>query len=333
MTNLSKTLLFLSFTFTLVACKPTPVIIQEPPQNKTTHGNKDDNYYNTIKRNDTDRADVLKDIRDRYSGSTCDELDRKDSDKRTCEKQCDDMYQTRTARKDCEELEVSLIEDLFDLFEILEEADDLDELKVLDYSLFDVYLNVSISGLVKIADRYSENEAEDFLLWVLENELVLDIFRKEDKEHDIFESILAKFDSQYNTANLNTTFTKKLKGSELMQIAIQNEESSMHAWFLDFINEKNEACDDDTETKDCFQIYCRIGDELDKDDKGDWSEFPEFEDYLKEIISDKVNSKHADSSDGEKYNRTGWSYGRHGIEDLGDLSDDWVNDLCHGLTK
>ena len=318
MTNLSKLLLFLSFIFTLVACKPDPVIITTKP---TT-----DEYKNIKKAKD--RKEILEDITKSYKGSPCNELDRKDKNKRKCEEQCKDMFGTITSRKECRKLKVSLIKDLYDQFKILEEADDLQD---INSRLFEVYLNVSISGLSKIADRYSDNEAEDFLFWVLKNETILNIFRKEDNNHIMFEKILKKFDSNYNTNSLNTTFSKKLEGSELIEIAIRNSESQMMTWFLDFINDKNEACDKDTETKDCFEIYCKIGDELSEDDKAEWLEVSEFEDYLKDIISKKVNSRNADSSNAKRYNRNGWSYNRQGIEEFSDLSDDWVSDLCQDL--
>ena len=222
---------------------------------------------------------------------------------------------------------MSFIEDLFEIYENLEEANDLKDINI---KLFEVHLNISISGLEKVINRYSSKESENFLIWLIENADALTIFEKEDRGYEALESLFQQFDSDYNEDTLYTAFTEKLDGDELMQIAIFNRDNTVLEWFMDYINEKNPACDKDPETRDCFEIYCKIGVEIDRDARDDWLKFEEFEDYIERIINERVNSRDADSSDSEKYNSSGWRYGRSYIKNITDL-DDWVDDLCHGI--
>jgi len=143
----------------------------------------------------------------------------------------------------------------------------------------------------------------------------------------LLESLFKSFDDNYNRGNIYDTFTKNLDGDDIMEIAIL-EGDEVVEWFMDFINEKNKACEDDTETRACFKVYCKIGDELDEDTRDDWSDIDEFEDYLEDIIDEKVNSR---QGEGTNRNSTGWIYGNKNIEGLNDLSNDWVRELCHGL--
>ena len=57
--------------------------------------------------------------------------------------------------------------------------------------------------------------------------------------------------------------------------------------------------------------------------------FDEFEGYIEDIVDNKINSEQ-----GTRPNRgTGWKYGDgdNQFKDVGDVSDDWVKDLCGGL--
>lgn len=321
-----KTLLFLIAVFSIGACSPP---INPNPAAQPERDVRTEEEYEERKRRDEDRNDIIQRERDRYSGQTCEELDRGD-DRRAkddCEEKCEDMYFTRGDRHDCEELEVSFIEDLFEVYENLKDADDLEDISI---NLFEAYLNISISGLEKVINRYSSKESEDFLIWLIDNTDALRIFEKEDRGYEALESLFQQFDSDYNEDTLYTTFTERLDGNELMQIAIFNRDKTALEWFMDYINDKNPACDGDQETKDCFEIYCKIGAEIDRDARDEWLKFEEFENYIDDIIDERVNSRNADSGDRDKYNSSGWRYGRTYIQDLNDV-DDWVDELCHDL--
>lgn len=317
-----KTLLLSVLFFSIGACSP-PVNPSSQPEKPA----RTDDYYEGRKKQDEDREDIIQRERDRYSGPTCAELDNK-RDQDECEKMCADMYSTTGDKRKCEGLEVQLIEDLHEVYEKLESADDLHEIKL---NLFKFYLSMSVLGLKKVINNYSENEAEDFLTWLTKDSSAHDIFSKRDKDYNMLESLLEQFDNDYNKNRIYTTFTEKLDGDELMQVAIYSDNSDLVKWFMDFIDKKNPDCDEDTETRACFEIYCKIGDDIDRDARDDWLGYPEFEEYIEDIIDEKVNSRSADSTDDERYNSNGWVYGRTDIKDLSDLNNDWVDELCHDL--
>ena len=320
--NKKLKILLLMIVFSIGACNPP---VSPPLPDESVRTSED---YEERKRSDKDREDVIERERKNYSGDTCEELTGRDQ--KDCEEMCKDMYITRGDRQDCEELESDLIEDLHEAYEFLKEADDLEN---VSSNLFEVYLNISISGLENIIRRYKSNEAEDFLSWLLNNTEVAKIFRKEDDDFAMLEAVFKKFDGNYSNSNIHNNFIERLDGDHLMEIAITNDDEIFVEWFMEYINEKNNDCDRDTETKNCFEVYCKIGDRLDKDIREDWLDYEEFEDYISEIIEEKVNSRDADSSDNEKYNASGWRYGRSYIEDLSDIGDDWVAELCHDLRR
>ena len=326
MTYLIRTaLLFLPFLF-LGSCFGPPV------NNAPVVVERTDNDYETKKAKDEDRDTVIKRTSRTISGDTeqCEDKDKKHK----CYEYCDDMFRSNSDEDDCEELTVAQIEAIWELYELLEDPD-ADDLGDINSEVFDLYVNISIKSLDDLIGDYSRSDAEEFLIWLIKNAEIAKIFRKEDDEHKSLEALLKSFSGSYTSSDqgISTPFLKKLDSDKLIEEALGSE--LILEWFQDYIDEKNTACKSDAETRACFAVYCKIGEGMDDDLRDDWLDSDKFEGYIEDIIDEKVNSR---QGTGSNRNATGWIHedaagsDNDEIGDLGDLDDDWVDELCQGLT-
>ena len=310
-----------------------------PPSGPSSPGvnisDKDDPYYDERKRRDDDRKDVLERSRTRRSGNICEEEDRNHE----CKDLCKEIYGRVGDKKDCEELTVAQIDALFTLYELLESPDE-DDLVDVEAEDFDVYLNVSIASLEDlIDDEWNSRESKEFLYWLINNEDAATVFEKEDDDYDTLTALLKNINS-FSTAEIWEPFTTKIEDDKLMEVAIDSGNEMVVEWFMDYIEDKSDDCRREMVSLGCFEVYCKIGDGIDEDFMEEWLSYGDFESYIDDIIDEGVNSNDATVAGGDSSNDnpagggTSWDYGDGDgkFEDIGDISDDWVADLCTDLT-
>ena len=283
-----------------------------------------DDYYRDRKERDKDRDDVIRRSRDRYRGSTTCEEELEDDRNHDCKDLCRDIYSSRSDKEDCEELAVAQIERLEELHELLEDPDD-DDLADVDFEDFDTYLNISTRPFDKLVGRYSSREAEEMLLWIVENDDVAHVIEKEEDDYSTLKKLLdsAHSGGDTNSAKIHEYFTEaEVDGDPLMEYVISQGNDDAMEWFMKFINDEYSACDDET-SDTCFNdVYCAIGTDIDNDLSEDWLDFEKFEDYINDVI-DCLN-------DGECSWLNNWVTSENSddyVEDLGDWDEEWT-DLC-----
>ena len=292
-------------------------------------GERTENEYEIKKTQDEDRDEVIERTSRTITGDKEKCEDKAKS--HDCYEYCDDMFRTNRDEDDCEELTVAQVSAMWDLYELLEDPDAEED---IDPESFDLYVNISIRSLDDLIGKYNSRDAKEFLIWLIENEEIAKIFKKEDDEHKSFEALLKKFSGSYSSSNhdISTPFLKKLERDKLLEESMGSE--WMLEWFQEYINEKNNACKSDTETRACFAVYCKIGNGIDDNARDDWMDFDDFESYIEDIIDEKINSR---QGTGNNRNTSGWIHetaagsSNNEIEDTGDL-ENWVDDLCQGLT-
>ena len=298
-----------------------------PPQSGNNPGaeNRTDSYYDERKRRDDDRREVLDRSYTRRSGNVCEKEDRDHE----CKEQCKEIYRRIRDRDDCEELTVSQVEKLHELYELLEKPDE-DELEGVDPEDFDVFLNISIAALEDLVDDWSSRESKEFLYWLINNEDATEVFEKEDDDYDTLTAVLREIRSGWTFNDIHEPFITKIEGGRLMEVAVESRNEKVIDWFMEYIEDKNNNCQDETVSLACFTVYCKIGDGIDDDSMEDWLDYDSFQSYIEDIVDDKINATNGTGSDGG----TGWTYGDGNgeYEDAGDITDDWVKDLCGGLT-
>ena len=289
--------------------------------------------YKKRRKQDPDRDKVISNIRKQYSGDVCENLDI--GFPYNCQDICSYIYRDKGDKKECEKLEVTLIEDLEEVYEALDEGDE-DDFEDIDRELLDVYLNVGISGLDNIIKGYSIRKAEDFLLWLIEDYSNSDIFIKEDDDYKTLITLFEAIDSSYKKkTEIWTIFEERISRSyTLMELVIDSGSKELMSWFLSYINNVNPACYNDTKSAACFKVYCKIGNVLEDDEQGIWHEdFEDFQDYLNGIISEGTNG--ANWRPAKIRPETGAD--ADDVENLDDLlkeqgsNDTWVDALCETL--
>ena len=116
-----------------------------------------------------------------------------------------------------------------------------------------------------------------------------------------------------------------------MEVAIKSGNEHVIEWFMDYIEEENNACGFETASKACFKVYCKIGNGIHRGAIKDWTNYDAFRSYLEDIVDDKINATNGSGSDAGR----GWTYGhptgKGKFETLNEVSDNWVRDLCGGL--
>ena len=215
--NSLRTVLFLSSILFLGSCFRS--------------GDRTENEYEIKKTQDEDRDEVIKRTARTITGDKEKCEDKAKS--HDCYEYCDDMFRANRDEDDCEELTVAQISAMWDLYELLEDPDAEED---IDPESFDLYVNISIRSLDDLIGKYNSRDAKEFLIWLIENEEIAKIFKKEDDEHKSFEALLKKFSGSYSSSNhdISTPFLKKLERDKLLEESMGSE--WMLEWFQAYIN-------------------------------------------------------------------------------------------------
>lgn len=296
---------------------------------------RDDDDYDNRRERDGDRDDVLRRSRDRDRRNLCENQDRDDD----CHDLCQEMYRRTADKEDCESLPVSQVDDIYDVHLELKNprSNNLSRIELED---FEVYLNVSIAGFDRLIANYKKSDAEDVLIWMVENEDVTELFQDEDDDYRSFEALLEEATTSFRANELDEPFSREIDGDDtLFEFAIGNEAAL--EWFLDYIFETASQCTGSNQqtSEACFAVICKIGDGFGRDssdanNREDWlRNSSAFENYIDDIIDHAVNRVGVPPGqwDGSQVN-SDWTDGPiSSVDDLDDASDYDFLYLCDGL--
>lgn len=245
-----------------------------------------------------------------------------------CRDYCKQMFRSSGDRKDCLKLEESEIEDMFDdVHERLKDpsGEDLDGINVEDLK---AYFDVSISGFQRlISSEYKRTDAEEVLIWIMQNEEVTELFIDEDDDYKTFELLLEEATGSFNDNKLEKPLGRDIDSDDtLIELAEENETAL--DWLLEYVFETATQCDSDNPVQqNCFEVICKIGAKFGDDRHGetnrsDWLiDSGDFENYIEDIIDANINKDR-------------WKTDEGNISDISDLDDNYDNDflnLCGGL--
>ena len=322
--------LFLAF---LMSC--TPSSPSEEGNERTRGGiDRNDEEYDRRRERDSDRDDVIDRSRKRHTGGAkCEGND-------DCEEMCDDIYDRRRDKEDCEDLSVRQVELLKDVYELLEDPD-LDDLEGIDLEDLDVLINISIEPLDDRVGKYSRREAKEMLVWIASSSAVANLFEKEDDDFKILKKLLGEINSDSLSA-LKATLDS---GDSFMEIAVEESNEEAALWIHDFMEE--ELCSGNVESAACLQKYCDLARAMNNDPAKDMLDFEFFEEYLENIVEEGVNGNEwargrRTTGDGNTAAKTNHkdcdttlpfndaTADCEPFEDLDDLEDEWWEELCAG---
>ena len=304
------------------------------PANDTSLTNRN---YDALNENNPQRDALLSEANKKKGGAICiDEDDRNHE----CKESCDKIYSRNRDEEECEKQTISLIEAIEDVYDDLKNptTKKLDDMNAED---FISYINISIASLDSLishgarggndnrSEKWSASETRNFLSWLLNNKEAVTGFINVDEDYGTLEAMFERILTNFSTNNIHEPFLARIQNGRFMEVAIDSGNEEVIRWIVNYIEEKSSSCKEDTVTKSCFTVYCKIGRGITKQTMEEWPEYKIFESYIINIIDDKVNSK---QGTGDKQG-TGWTYGdgNNKIQEFGNLNNNWVKDLCGGL--
>ena len=271
---------------------------------------RSDREYDTRKRQDPERREVINDSRLRRRGTDCEAEERNHE----CKKLCREMYKRRADRDDCEELTVNQIDALMDVYEALESTTDLTSIVLSDLKVF---FKVSIAGFDYLAREYKRSEVKDILKWIVEDPEVTEFFVDEDGEgYETLETLLQRL-SSYDTNSIGNNslirpFTADIDLKRtILEVAVEADNEDAVEWLMDYIFKEHNHCENKL-TRNCWGVICKIGNEFEEDyNREDLLEISPFEDYVSKIMEDGINAvpgpgRTAPNSDPEPSGKSYW---------------------------
>ena len=240
---------------------------------------------------------------------------------------------------DCVEyLTATEISEIKEIHEILRKPA-LDKLDRIDEYLFELYVSIDFVPLRSLIQKYSPEQSKAFLYWSMSNETAFNEVYYTDwkyKNFKLLKSIIA--DNPF--PEVYTPFLEKIRipGNQeqrLIEVMIDSGNDDVMVWFQKYIETDSKECRADSKNKDCFQVFCKVGSQLDKNRRKKWIELSggvfNLERYLEGIIKAKTNAVNGSFWGGHR--GIGWTYGSgpNQLESLNDLGADWVSALCKGL--
>ncbi len=316
-----KYIIFLPALLFVVNCTTQPVapIVEKKAP---VPAPKPESYYIEKAKRDLDKADTIergKKKRDR--GPICEGDD-------DCEEICDDIYNSRRDRNDCEELSVAQVERFEEMYEILEDPDedDLQDIDMSDAGDFDVFINISIEPLHKLVGKYNTREAKDFLAWIAGDEDVAEILEDEDDDYEVLDTLL----DELNTDAFLALAVNIDSSDNFMDLAVVAGNEKALEWIHDYLESEHDDCKLETNAgkHNCLVGYCALGvamQDRNAEDLLDNHEY--FQDYIDDLISDKINGDDTIVGEGETRTTTKWDADEDSpnqIEEYDDLNEWWT---------
>ena len=299
--------LILAFFISCITQAP-PIPAQKPPTQRPVTQRpvtqrpptppRDRDYYDNLRNNDRDRDSVLSRARDkskRDRSPTCEGDD-------DCEDLCSDIYSSRSDKNDCEELSVDQVESLEVVSEAFEDPD-IDDLEELDLSDVEVYLNISIEPLHKLIGKYNSRKARHFLTWIAQNSDAAEVLEDEDDDYEVlsrlFDEIVSITDSTSAT-RIFPALKANVDSGTFMDLAVEAGNEFALEWVYDYIEDQETDCSGSTSDNkiDCLAKWCSLGASMSRRDEyaDELLEYDFFQDYLDNVISEKINGVGATGS-------------------------------------
>ena len=283
---------------------------------------------------------------------------------RDCEEICDDIFDRRRDREDCEELSIATVERFDEVYKLLEDPDE-DDLPDINPEDLSALISISIEPLDDLVGGYSSREAKEVAIWIAENSDIAEVFESEDDDFKLFEAIFKEIGSTA-TNGLERSLTS---GDNFVEILVQDGNDEALEWVHNYFadeggeGECNGADDDElcVLSRWCALDFDRTTEEdlldmesfedfltdlIDEASEGDFEAHgdlevcPITEEYLEEISASghkcsydeftesSSNNCEEQEGDSDVTDCSGLSGYWGDIEDANDLDDDWTNQLC-----
>ena len=246
-----------------------------PPTKTVTE--KIDRDYDKRKKDDEDRDKIIKEAKKKYQGKVC------EGDK-DCEEICDDIYNRRADRSDCEELPIKQVERLETVYEVFEDPDE-DDLEDLNLDDLKVLMNISIQPIDNLVGKMNPAEVKDVLIWLAKTEDAAEVFESEDREFKILKALLEELDgNDASSFRPIVALNKSLEsGDRFLEIATDEDNEVAVEWIHDLFEE---LCGSNSEYTKCIfnDHYCTLN--MNTDTEESYFGYSFFEKLLDTVLEE-----------------------------------------------
>ena len=232
---------------------------------------------------------------------------------RDCEEICDDIFDRRRDREDCEELNIATVERFDEVYKLLEDPDE-DDLSDINPEDLDALISISIEPLDDLVGGYSSREAKEVAAWIAENSDVAEVFESEDDDFELFEAIFGEIGG--GRSNAFEGLEKSITGRDsFVDILVQDNNIEAFEWVQNYFEDECSSKSQDEEL--CvLSRWCHL--DFDNDTEEELLDTEEFEDLLNDLIDQ------ATEGDLEKYTTTDSDYEL----DVCPVTDEFIGNVC-----
>ena len=228
-----------------------------------------------------------------------------------CREMCDDIFQSRKPKEECEEFSISAVEEMNEIFEVLEKPT-LSDLESLNFGVLEMMIDISPKPVETTVSRMNPTEKKKFLVWLAEDSEAAKLISGADDDFKIMDELFG---------TTNTAIVSELKrsidsGDTFVEIALEEENETAVEWLHEFFGNKCNSRDyEQCIFKDYYcGIYTSFSPSQHTDEK--YFDYDFFIDALDEVLE-----SHRPSSPPHWWDE--------GI-DSDDLNDSWT-DICRYL--
>ena len=169
-----------------------------------------------------------------------------------CQEICDEIFELREDRELCEEFSMEDVEKLRAVSRILKDFDRNNSTS-LDLKDLEFLLNISLDPLEKILEQMSDDQKDDFLLWLAADPEAAGIIGNAEKEFEFLKYVLGPSES-----DILSQINKPIDDEDtVIEIALNKNNRSILEWFHDFFGSN---CEKNSSYETCVftRYYCHF---------------------------------------------------------------------------
>ena len=194
-----------------------------------------------------------------------------------CQEICDEIFELREDRELCEEFSMEDVEKLRVVSKIFKDFDRKNSTS-LDLKDLEFLLNISSDPLEKTLEQMSDNQKDDFLVWLAADPEATGIVGNAEKEFEFLKQVLGPSES-----DILSRINKPIDDEDtVIEIALNKNNRSILEWFHDFFGSN---CEKNSSYETCIftRYYCHFSLSNDSLEKK-FFKYPFFTEILNKVL-------------------------------------------------
>ena len=172
-------------------------------------------------------------------------------DNKECEDVCDDVFSSRSEKKDCYKLPESLVFQFEELLEITEDGD----VDSIDARVLECMLDIDEREFAKATRKMSSREAKEFLAAVVQDDDLGEILEEEDDEFNILIQLLHR---ATGSSDLDDHLNDEIEDDKSFFWLAAEGNEFVWDWLDDYVNEECDRSETNCPTGQSIGAYCNV---------------------------------------------------------------------------